>query len=66
MPDVVWSDLGVALGLVLVIEGAAFVLFAGRLKSMTRLLLEIEERHIRTIALFSLITGLSIVWIIRG
>ena len=66
MPQVAWSDLGVALGLVLAIEGAAILLFAGRLKSMTRLFLEMEDRHIRAIALLSLIAGLSIVWIIRS
>ena len=66
MPDIAWSDLGVALGLVLVIEGAAFALFAGRMKTMMRVFLELEDRHIRMIALLSLISGLIIVWIIRG
>lgn len=66
MPDIAWSDLGVALGLVLVIEGAAFALFAGRMKTMMRVFLEVEDRHIRMIALLSLISGLIIVWIIRG
>ncbi len=66
MPDIAWSDLGVALGLVLVIEGAAFALFAGRMKTMMRVFLEVEDRHIRTIAILSLISGLIIVWIIRG
>ena len=66
MPAIAWSDLGVALGLVLVIEGAAFALFAGRMKTMVRVFLEVEDRHIRMIALLSLISGLIIVWIIRG
>lgn len=66
MPEIAWSDLGVALGLVLVIEGAVLALFAGRMKTMMRVLLEVEDRHIRTIALLSLISGLIIVWIIRG
>ncbi len=66
MPDIAWSDLGVALGLVLAIEGAALALFAGRMKTMMRMFLEVEDRHIRAIALLSLLTGLIIVWIIRG
>ena len=66
MPDIAWSDLGVALGLVLAIEGAAFALFTGRMKTMMRVFLEVEDRHIRTIALLSLLSGLIIVWIIRG
>lgn len=66
MPEIAWSDLGVALGLVLVIEGAVLALFAGRMKTMMRVFLEVEDRHIRTIALLSLISGLIIVWIIRG
>lgn len=66
MPDIAWSDLGVALGLVLAIEGAALALFTERMKTMMRVFLEVEDRHIRTIALLSLISGLIIVWIIRG
>lgn len=66
MPDIAWSDLGVALGLVLAIEGAALALFTGRMKTMMRVFLEVEDRHIRTIALLSLLSGLIIVWIIRG
>ncbi len=66
MPDIAWSDLGVALGLVLAIEGAVLALFTRRMKTMMRVFLEVEDRHIRTIALLSLISGLIIVWIIRG
>lgn len=66
MPEIAWSDLGVALGLVLAIEGAALALFTERMKTMMRVFLEVEDRHIRTIALLSLISGLIIVWIIRG
>ena len=66
MPDIAWSDLGVALGLVLAIEGAALALFTERMKTMMRVFLEVEDRHIRTIALLSLVSGLIIVWIIRG
>ncbi len=66
MPDVAWSDLGVALGLVLAIEGAALALFTARMKTMMRVFLEVEDRHIRAIALLSLLSGLIIVWIIRG
>ncbi|MCH8203000.1 MAG: DUF2065 domain-containing protein [Proteobacteria bacterium] len=66
MPEIAWSDLGVALGLVLAIEGAALALFTRRMKTMMRVFLEVEDKHIRTIALLSLISGLIIVWIIRG
>lgn len=66
MPEIAWSDLGVALGLVLAIEGAALALFTRRMKAMMRVFLEVEDQHIRTIALLSLISGLIIVWIIRG
>ena len=66
MPEIAWSDLGVALGLVLAIEGAALALFTERMKTMMRVFLEVEDRHIRTIALLSLVSGLIIVWIIRG
>ncbi len=66
MPDIAWSDLGVALGLVLAIEGAVLALFTRRMKTMMRVFLEVEDRHIRMIALMSLLSGLIIVWIIRG
>jgi uncharacterized protein YjeT (DUF2065 family) len=66
MPGIAWSDMGVALGLVLVIEGAVFMLFAGPMKTMLRVILEVEDRHIRMTALLSLISGLIIVWLIRG
>ena len=66
MPDIAWSDLGVALGLVLAIEGAAMALFTARMKTMMRVFLEVDDRHIRAIALLSLLSGLIIVWIIRG
>lgn len=66
MPDISWSDLVAALGLVLVIEGAAFTLFTARMKSMMSLFLEVEDRQIRIIALFTLIIGFIIVWLARG
>ena len=66
MPEIAWSDLGVAFGLVLVIEGALFAVFTGRMKMMVRVLLEAEERQVRVIAILLLISGFIIIWIIRG
>lgn len=66
MPEIAWSDLGVAFGLVLVIEGALFALFTGRMKTMVRVFLEAEERQVRAIAILLLLSGFIIIWIIRG
>lgn len=60
------SDLIVALGLVLVIEG---VLYGGLPRVARRLAAEVlsmPEQVLRTAGIISIIVGVCIVWLVRG
>lgn len=61
-----WTELGVALGLLLVIEG---VLYAVAPNAMRRLLEQVfsqRDEAIRITGLFMAVAGLVIVWLIQG
>jgi uncharacterized protein YjeT (DUF2065 family) len=63
---VAWADLGVALGLVLVIEGLLLALIPERLAQMTVLLLQQPAQRLRLGGLAAAAVGLFVVWLVRG
>ncbi|WP_186397783.1 DUF2065 domain-containing protein [Stappia sp. P2PMeth1] len=60
------SDLWVALGLVLALEGALYALAPGAMKQAIRQMLELPEATLRTGGLIAAIIGVFIVWLVRG
>ena len=60
------QDLFVALGLVLVIEGALWALFPNYLTKMLEASRELGESGLRLTGLVAVIIGFVIVWLIRG
>jgi uncharacterized protein len=62
----VWQDLGVALCLVLVIEGILPFLYPKRWKEMVALVAEIDERTMRLMGLGSMVLGVVLLQIVRG
>lgn len=60
------SDVIVALGLVLVIEGLLYALFPGQLKQMLLALLKMPEDRMRAAGLVAMTAGVMIVWLARG
>ncbi len=60
------SDLIVALGLVLVIEGTLYALMPDRLKGMMRQMQDVPDQALRVGGLLALSFGVLIVWLIRG
>lgn len=60
------TDFLVALGLVLVIEGALYALFPEAMKRFVSKALEMPPSTMRAAGLFSAILGLVVVWLVRG
>lgn len=60
------SDLVVALGLVLVIEGLLWAAFPRAGRSLLEAMAETDEGIIRTAGALSIAVGVIIVWIVRG
>ncbi|WP_186386215.1 MULTISPECIES: DUF2065 domain-containing protein [unclassified Stappia] len=60
------SDLWVALGLVLALEGALYALAPGAMKQAIRQMLELPDGVLRTGGLIAAIIGVFIVWLVRG
>ncbi|MCC4243116.1 DUF2065 domain-containing protein [Stappia indica] len=60
------SDLWVALGLVLALEGALYALAPGAMKQAIRQMLELPEGVLRTGGLIAAIIGVFMVWLVRG
>ncbi|MEE8370848.1 MAG: DUF2065 domain-containing protein [Sphingomonadales bacterium] len=66
MGELTWSDLGVALGLVLVIEGALYALFPDLMRTVMRQALELDKGTLRWAAAAFVLAGLLLVRLIRG
>jgi len=62
----VWQDLGVALCLVLVIEGILPFLYPQRWKEWVVLAAEADDRTMRIVGLASMILGTGLLYLIRG
>lgn len=60
------SDLGVALGLVLVLEGLAYAMFPGPMRRALAELLKMPDGQVRGMGLLSAVLGVFIVWLVRG
>ncbi len=60
------TDLIVALGLVLAIEGALYALFPGGMKRLMTEALEMPPQLIRAAGIAAAIVGVGIVWLVRG
>lgn len=60
------SDLLIALGLVLAVEGTLYALFPGAMQTMMRRALELPAEQLRFGGLFALVAGVVIVWLVRG
>ena len=59
-------DLFAALGLALVLEGAAYSLFPEAMRKMMQQLLSLPVANVRTIGLFTAFAGLALVWLVRN
>lgn len=59
------SDLWVAIGLVLVLEGAMYALFPHQMIEMLRKLPEVPASVLRAIGLTGVAIGWVIVWLVR-
>jgi uncharacterized protein YjeT (DUF2065 family) len=60
-----WHELGVALCLVLVIEGIIPFLYPGRWKTMVAQLAEVDDRSMRIIGFISMAVGTGILYLIK-
>lgn len=60
------TDLLTALALVLVIEGALYALFPGRMRDMVVMMLELPDAMLRRSGLIAVTLGVLAVWLIRG
>ncbi len=60
-----WSDLGVAFGLLLAIEGAAYALAPDLMRRLLAILLGEPVPRLRLIGTLTALAGLLVVWLIR-
>lgn len=60
------SEFVVALGLVLVIEGALYALFPSGMQRMMAQMQDMAPSTLRLIGLAGAIFGLAVVWFVRG
>jgi uncharacterized protein YjeT (DUF2065 family) len=60
------SDLAVALGLVLALEGAIYAAAPGFMKDMLSRVGEIPDGVLRWSGLAALVAGVALVWAVRG
>lgn len=56
------EELGLALGLILALEGALYALFPEAMKKMMRLVLEQPKETVRMTGLATAIVGVGIIW----
>ena len=60
-----WHDLGVALCLVLIIEGIVPFLYPGRWREMASMLSEIDDKTMRIAGLTSMVLGTGLLYLIN-
>lgn len=60
------DELFVALGLVLVIEGALYALFPAGMKRMAETMERVPAGSLRTAGLFAATVGVGVVWLVRS
>ncbi len=59
------AELGLALGLILALEGALYALFPNVMKKMMRLVIEQPKETVRMTGLATAIVGVGIIWFMR-
>ncbi len=60
------SDLAVAIGLLLALEGSLYALFPGGMKQVMRQALDIPVGSLRTGGLIAALVGVLVVWLVRA
>ncbi|MFP6805965.1 MAG: DUF2065 domain-containing protein [Pseudomonadales bacterium] len=60
-----WHEFGIALCLVLVIEGIIPFLYPGRWKEMVAVAAEVDDKTMRLIGLISMLTGTGLLYLIN-
>lgn len=60
-----WHELGIALCLVLVIEGIVPFLYPRRWKEMVALLAQVDDRTMRIVGFVSMLTGTGLLYLIN-
>jgi uncharacterized protein YjeT (DUF2065 family) len=65
MGETWWSDLAAALALVLVLEGITPFLNPSGLRDSLRMVLEMDDKTLRLIGLFSMLSGLALLYMVR-
>ncbi len=60
------SELLVAIGLVLAIEGTLYAVAPQSLKAMMRAVLDLPDAHLRVAGVGALAVGVLVVWFVRG
>ncbi|MBB4002252.1 DUF2065 family protein [Aurantimonas endophytica] len=59
------SDLVVALGLLLVIEGVAYCLIPTQMRDMARRIQAMPDGTLRAVGLVAAVFGVALVWLVR-
>ena len=60
-----WQDIATALCLMLVIEGILPFLYPRRWREMVAMLAEVDDRTMRIIGFGSMVTGVSVLYLVR-
>ena len=60
-----WHDVGIALCLVLVIEGIIPFLYPKRWKEMVAVIAEIDDKTMRIVGFISMVTGTGLLYLIN-
>ena len=60
------SNILIALGLVFVLEGAAYALFPGGMKNMMAQMADVPDQTLRTMGLTAAFAGFALVWLVKG
>ncbi len=60
------SDLGVAIGLLLALEGAAYALFPDFMRRMAASVVQAPVDTLRVAGLISAASGVAVVWLVHG
>lgn len=60
------SDVAVAIGLVLALEGALYALFPDLMKRMAAQILQSPGDTLRVAGVTSAVLGVALVWVVRG
>lgn len=60
------EDFAAALGVALVLEGAAYALFPEAMKRALATVLAQPQGHLRTVGVAAAAVGVGVVWLVRG